>query len=86
MPDDIHDVSLVNAILVKAMLIMVILHMSFRFLLSVLYECHTLGQPCIEVPNSNIISCSNSFLLEGSLPTVEARVRSPARKCQSRVL
>jgi hypothetical protein len=40
----------------------------------------------VVVPNSQQISCLDGSFLECSLPTREARVRSPAGTCQSRDL
>ncbi len=41
------------------------------------------GSAQVEVPNSQRISCLDGTFLECSLPTREARVRSPAGTCQS---
>ncbi len=63
------------------------IHYDFSFyvyLRTVEVGCFASAQ--VVVPNSQQISCLDGSFLECSLPTREARVRSPAGTCQSRDL
>jgi hypothetical protein len=59
-----------------------------RLVLNMVYivEVGCFASAQVVVPNSQQISCLDGSFLECSLPTREARVRSPAGTCQSRDL